>query len=371
MNELVSALEQRLTELAERVGRPQPADVCWQTEAVPANAQARLLARLIAAGDPAAGSDVEWAVREGARRLQETFSFEELADRLSMRGRMTGGAERRQLVAANAIAAFRDLARAAQAPDPAAGEMEVLETVVDDPFSLFDQEEERERELLAERLQPGDRTDERPDRAKLVRRAVKRIRDQTAHELERDPEDRTRARLEALASELRQVADATALSKPQLPLLVVELLSEQELVSAYTWRPFVRDWVSRPENRVTLEGSLAALLSGGDPAARISEFDALMPDDALTPDQGQRASLGSLFLFGAYGALTPVFRPAQARKAYHALGERAPKRGASAEERYRFYLGFLDRLLELAREHELPLADRLDAAVAAGWLADD
>lgn len=366
MNQLVSALERRLAALPGwlRSGMVAEPVFSWQTETVPAAAPARLLARLIA-GEGSPHEDALWALLEGARRLHGTFSFDELVDRLSMKGRITGGAERRQLVALNAAAAWRDLERARLA---ATGGVEA-EPKPADPFALFDAEEERERQRLAELLRQ-DTPVAPPDRAKLVRRAIKRIRDRAAAELEHDPDMRARARLEALAAELRQVAEATALSKPQLPLLVAELMSEQELVSAYTWRPFVRDWVSKPENRLTLEGALAALLAGGDPAARIAEFDTLMPDSALTPDQGQRASLGSLFLFGAYGAATPVFRPAQARRAYHALGERPPKRGASAEERYRFYLGFLDQLLELAREHELPIRDRLDAAVAAGWLAE-
>ena len=124
----------------------------------------------------------------------------------------------------------------------------------------------------------------------------------------------------------------------------------------------LRDWIDQAPD--SSHKALSLLWSDDDtpPSERVRAFVSLFPESAIS-GVGTRTSIASVLLMGLDAQQHPPFRTTLFKQAYERTKYEMPGPDADEAATYDHALGFLDRLIEKAVEHDLELR-RLDAQSA-------
>ena len=124
----------------------------------------------------------------------------------------------------------------------------------------------------------------------------------------------------------------------------------------------LRDWIDQAPD--SAHEALSLLWSDNDtpPSERVTAFVTLFPVSAIS-GVGTRTNIASVLLMGLDAQQHPPFRTTLFKQAYEHTKYEMPGPDADEAATYDHALGFLDRLIEKAVEHDLELR-RLDAQSA-------
>jgi len=124
----------------------------------------------------------------------------------------------------------------------------------------------------------------------------------------------------------------------------------------------LRDWIDEAPG--SAHEALSLLWSDDDtpPSERITAFMTLFPESAIS-GVGTRTNIASVLLMGLDAEQHPPFRTTLFKQAYEHTDYEIPGPDADEAATYDHALGFLDRLIDKAVEHDLELR-RLDAQSA-------
>ena len=153
------------------------------------------------------------------------------------------------------------------------------------------------------------------------------------------------------------------------PALVKSSLSNSDNLVFSVQKAQFRDWIDEAPNES--HEALSALWSDGDTpvSERVRAFMGLLPR-AVIAGVGTRTNIASVLLMGLDADQYPPFRTTLFKQAYEHTAYEMPSPDADEAATYDHALGFLDRFISKAAEHDLQLR-HLDAQSAIFMFFND